>query len=826
MKSLIKRSGAAYFHYVTKHFLLNTLLTALFLAISTLSMSAFASGEIVATLNISAKSFVKSPNSDVIYATTSNDSVVVINMNTLTITDTIAVGPSPAALAVSEDGKTVYVALTGASELAVINLSTKTVRTINLPYPASDIEVGNGYLYAVQNSGQWGGIMQVNLASNVVTEFSGTTSIYQGGLLEISPDKNTLYFADRGLSPGSFYKFDISKNRPELKYTSPFDSLGEGGIDLSLTPDGKLIYYCTATGSRNPDFSGIAQLETDGFTAIGYIRSIGQITSSPYGNIAYTDMGLGIGVWDANTFTLINQYPTSESAADLIVDRSGNYLLAAFGSELRIYSAEGMNIDASVVSFSSANYFVNESDEAIIITVTRNNSHGEISVDYATTEGTALTGLDFTAVSGTLTFSEGQTTATFTVPIIKDSELESDKVILLKLTNPTNGAILSAPALSKLTIQGDVLTQNYFPIAPGSEWIYKANNALFAINVPFESVAINKVKTRTLKSAINGSKQYFTNDAQGILLHRLFVPGINIPRVGNKSVTLTAKPAIVFAPEGGKVGQTFNSYGSFHAAIPGVGSGSVAYSANYTILGGETITVPAGIFETIKLQGSIYLENQFLLSQTYYLAKGIGIVKLISTDLNGSVASELQSTNMGVHDIAVTAITPPSKVILTTKTLEITKTVKVTIQNRSQMMETIADLDTLQKFVDLKIESLGDCTTPKAQLLTNKIQQRMPISLKPKETLTVEYAVIFNCANDKQIITSAYGDYRFTATVDHSALDGIADVHQADDICPRKVKAPYIIDMYPDSQIKDLGCGAKMPNKTFGADVITDVVGP
>ncbi|MFN8458358.1 MAG: Calx-beta domain-containing protein [Anaerolineae bacterium] len=42
-------------------------------------------------------------------------------------------------------------------------------------------------------------------------------------------------------------------------------------------------------------------------------------------------------------------------------------------------------------------------------------------MDYATSDGTAIAGTDYTATSGTLIFSPGQTSRTFTVPIINDN---------------------------------------------------------------------------------------------------------------------------------------------------------------------------------------------------------------------------------------------------------------------------------------------------------------------------------------------------------------------------------------------------------------------
>ena len=45
----------------------------------------------------------------------------------------------------------------------------------------------------------------------------------------------------------------------------------------------------------------------------------------------------------------------------------------------------------------------------------------EVTVDYATQDGTATAGADYTAASGTLTFTAGDTTKTVSVTILDDT---------------------------------------------------------------------------------------------------------------------------------------------------------------------------------------------------------------------------------------------------------------------------------------------------------------------------------------------------------------------------------------------------------------------
>src|SRR6185503_8290208 len=76
---------------------------------------------------------------------------------------------------------------------------------------------------------------------------------------------------------------------------------------------------------------------------------------------------------------------------------------------------------AGSLQFNTASYNMLEEVGNAIITVVRvGGSKGTLSVDYSSADGTATAGSDYTAVSGTLVFANGETSKTFSIPIVND----------------------------------------------------------------------------------------------------------------------------------------------------------------------------------------------------------------------------------------------------------------------------------------------------------------------------------------------------------------------------------------------------------------------
>lgn len=109
---------------------------------------------------------------------------------------------------------------------------------------------------------------------------------------------------------------------------------------------------------------------------------------------------------------------------------------------------------SGALQFSASGYSANEAGGSITIDVTRSTGrNGVVTVDYATSDGTAIESSDYNLASGTLNWIDNDTdTKSFTVDIIDNLVPDASKTINLTLSNPTGAAVLGALDTALLTI--------------------------------------------------------------------------------------------------------------------------------------------------------------------------------------------------------------------------------------------------------------------------------------------------------------------------------------------------------------------------------------
>ncbi|WP_207398094.1 choice-of-anchor D domain-containing protein [Bremerella alba] len=102
------------------------------------------------------------------------------------------------------------------------------------------------------------------------------------------------------------------------------------------------------------------------------------------------------------------------------------------------------DVVAHVPDMSINDQYTQEGNTATFTVTLSDTSSATISVDYATIANTATAGVDYTHVSGTLTFLPGETTKTIEVPILSDTDSESEELFSVQLSNVSGANLLGA----------------------------------------------------------------------------------------------------------------------------------------------------------------------------------------------------------------------------------------------------------------------------------------------------------------------------------------------------------------------------------------------
>ena len=146
-----------------------------------------------------------------------------------------------------------------------------------------------------------------------------------------------------------------------------------------------------------------------------------------------------------------NPFPGSRTFGITLSDPSSGASISNPGSANVTIFGDGS------AQFTSSNYSIGQGAGSISLTVTRTGSAGgAINIDYATANGTALAGSDYTATNGTLHWAENDSTSrTISVPISNAAPFSGTKVFDVALSNPGAKGGIGTPGSAAVTITGD-----------------------------------------------------------------------------------------------------------------------------------------------------------------------------------------------------------------------------------------------------------------------------------------------------------------------------------------------------------------------------------
>ena len=188
-----------------------------------------------------------------------------------------------------------------------------------------------------------------------------------------------------------------------------------------------------------------------GSVGIAYSTSDGSATAG----VKYTSTTGVLTFLDGQTSNYFTVPILNDNAVD--GDQTFNVTLSnpSNGAQLLAPSVTTVTIVDITSGFNFANsvFSVNENGVSALITVLRNGvTNTAVSVNYATTDGSARAGVDYVATSGVLQFLPGQTSRTFPITIIDRGLIGGTVTALISLSNPSTNGILLATNIATLNI--------------------------------------------------------------------------------------------------------------------------------------------------------------------------------------------------------------------------------------------------------------------------------------------------------------------------------------------------------------------------------------
>jgi hypothetical protein len=115
------------------------------------------------------------------------------------------------------------------------------------------------------------------------------------------------------------------------------------------------------------------------------------------------------------------------------------------------------DVEPGLLEFADVGFVGSEAAGMVEVTVTRRDgSDGQVSVGYSSQALSATPGSDYTAVSGVLTWGDGESGGrTFMVPVADDDEEERTELVRLLLADPSGGAEIRGNRTSVAAIVDD-----------------------------------------------------------------------------------------------------------------------------------------------------------------------------------------------------------------------------------------------------------------------------------------------------------------------------------------------------------------------------------
>ncbi|TAK89420.1 MAG: retention module-containing protein, partial [Burkholderiaceae bacterium] len=391
-----------------------------------------------ATINIasgaSSGSVAVPAHTDTVYVDAGNTSATITTTSGGSF-ESLSINPAAAVTSVTDTIDTTTLSITGSA--SVIEGGTAAY-TVSLTHPAQTaVTVNLNYSGTASNGSDFTGVATVTIAAGTSSANFNLATIDD----TLAEGTESIIVTLASPSGGNYENLVISGSNGSVT-TMIADNDGVPTIQSISSPtvqEGTDLVYSVVLSN------GSASSTVFPFTLGG-----GTAVPADYGSPAFSNgvtLSAGVLTVPAGVTSFTMTLPTIDDA----LNETNETVPLTIGGT----TGTGTIIDNDATPTLSINdVTVNEAAGTATFTVSLSAASGQtVNVNFATSNGTATAGADYTATSGTLTFAPGVTTQTVTVSILNDTLYEVSENFNVNLSSPVNATI--ADGLGIGTIRDD-----------------------------------------------------------------------------------------------------------------------------------------------------------------------------------------------------------------------------------------------------------------------------------------------------------------------------------------------------------------------------------
>ncbi|MEQ9577408.1 MAG: Calx-beta domain-containing protein [Marinoscillum sp.] len=376
-----------------------------------------------------------------------------------------------------ESSKTIAVSVTGddivePSETLVVTLSNNTGDS-EIPDPTGTGSIVNddfcSFTISAESVNEDDGTLTFSVTASHDVDGSYSVPINTQNFIASTLDNDyigiTNHMVDFAGNAGESYNVDVTITQDNKIEIDERFRTATGFVTNTSIPSGYFLSGAAFQIIVNDDFAGFTVAESDGTTATSETGTTDDLTvvldAQPSSNVVITvssgDTGEGTVDVASLTFTNANwntpQTVTIDGVDDALLDGDITYSITLSiddaNSDNNFDALEDQTVSVTNADDDAVQISINDPSEtegtALTFTVSLSGAApaGGVTVDYITSDGTAVAGTDYTAASGTLTFAEGESSKEIAVTISGDETVEADETFTITLSNNTGDSEIS-----------------------------------------------------------------------------------------------------------------------------------------------------------------------------------------------------------------------------------------------------------------------------------------------------------------------------------------------------------------------------------------------